>query len=202
MPLPTPPRDARALLDFPRRVFKANQPLARIHRELHETAYFSTDPHGRFNPSPEKAADFGTCCLSTLPMGAFLEVFSRIQPITRQHIDERVLAHVYLPSDVVLADVTHPAVLGRWSLTAEINTTANYSVSQAWASSWEAAGFGGVFYAAKHDPRLVSRSIALFGKPGVQEDSLIARTEAIPPWLVREAKERFGFRILPSSRLN
>ena len=202
MNLPSPPSDAQELVGFPQRVLKANQPLARIHRELLETAYFSTDHSGRFNPPPERTADFGTCCLSTLPLGAFVEVFGRMQHITRRDIDERVLAHVYLPSDVVLADVTHPAVLGQWALTGEINTTRDYEVCQAWASCWEAAGFGGVFYVARHDPSLESRSIALFGKPGVQTSALISRTEAIPRWLLRQAKDRFRFQVLPSARLN
>lgn len=61
--------------------------------------------------APDARAGFGTWYLATHPRSAFAEVFGRSRIIDRAQIDGRVLAQVFLPSDLRLADLTHPTVL-------------------------------------------------------------------------------------------
>jgi len=63
--LPPPPRDPQDLAGFPVRAWRAQQPLARIHQEIHAPLFFARDPGGRFNP-PDPDAAWGTCSLSTM----------------------------------------------------------------------------------------------------------------------------------------
>lgn len=72
--------------------------------------------------SSEPDAEWGTCYLSTHPLGAALEVFGRFRLLPQREIDRRVLATIYLTSDIQLADMTHPTVLGLFGLTAEAST--------------------------------------------------------------------------------
>lgn len=60
--------------------------------------------------------------MSTHPIGAALEVFGRLRVLPQREIDHRVLATIYLASDVRLADMTHASVVGRFGLTAEAST--------------------------------------------------------------------------------
>lgn len=180
----------------------ANAPLARIHHNLRDPEYFSADSSGRFDPPPGSSAGFGTCYLSTHPLGAFLETFGRIRPVLQRHVDERVLTQAFLPSETRLADMTDPAILGRHGLTAEIGIGGDrrtYEATQQWAEALATVGFGGVIYAARHDPALRARSVALFGKPGVQPTQLLARPAVpIPDDLLDRAANEYAIEVLPS----
>jgi hypothetical protein len=78
--LPDPPAPSE-LIGFPVVIMPANVPLARIHHNLRDPEYFSADGSGRFDPRPGSTSGFGTCYLSTHPLGAFLETFGRIRPV-------------------------------------------------------------------------------------------------------------------------
>src|SRR5688572_3878344 len=97
-----PPAARDALDDFPAITWGAHQPLARIHRQEFGSMFFGTDQDSRWNP-PEPGSDWGTCYLSTHPIGAALEVFGRLSVLPDREIDRRVLATIYLASDVRLA---------------------------------------------------------------------------------------------------
>lgn len=201
MNLPDPPAPPE-LTGFPAVLIPANAPLARIHHNLRDPEYFSADGSGRFDPPPGSTAGFGTCYLSTHPMGAFLETFGRIRPVLQRHVDERVLTQAFLPSDARMANMTDPAILGRYGLTAEIGVGGDertYAATQRWAEALEAVGFAGIVYAARHDPALHERSVALFGKPGVQRSRLLARPSTyIPDELIERAANEYAIDILPS----
>jgi RES domain len=167
--LPPPPDVDAVRLSFPTITWAAQQPLTRIHRATKEPVFFARDPGGRFNP-PTVDADFGTCYLSNHPLGSFAEVFGRFRIIDRGAVDARVLSQVYLPSDALLANLTHATVLGLFGITNELSTgdeVGTYPFSQRWAERFHEAGFAGVFYIARHDTTVQTRSVALFGKPGV-----------------------------------
>lgn len=210
MNLPVPPRDSGELDDFPILTWKAHQPLARIHRQEFGSIFFGTDQDGRWNP-PDPDSDWGTCYLSTHPLGAALEVFGRLRVLPQREVDRRVVATIYLASDVRLADMTHPSVVGRFGLTAEASAGAEgetYPRTQQWALRLREAGFGGIHYAARHDPTLGSRSIALFGKASSGQPSepwsewledSTATTASIPRDLVDELCDTYGFTVLGSA---
>ena len=135
-------------------------------------------------------------------MPAFLETFGRIRPVLQRHVDERVLTEAYLPSETRLANMTDPAILGLYGLTAEVGVGGDertYARTQRWAEALETAGFGGVIYAARHDPALNERSVALFGKPGYQPSQLLARpARYIPEELIDRAAVEYAIEVLPS----
>lgn len=201
MTLPGPPTLSE-LNGFPGVIVPANAPLARIHHNLRDPEYFSADSSGRFDPPPDSTAGFGTCYLATHPLGAFLETFGRIRPVLQRHVDERVLTEAFLPSETRMADMTDPAILGLYGLTAEIGIGGDervYAITQRWAEALETAGFGGIIYAARHDPALRARSVAVFGKPGVQPTQLLARPATpIPKDLVDRAAIEYAIEVLPS----
>ena len=189
--------------DFPTTVWAAQQPLWRVHRQCHDSAHFATDQGGRFNPA-EPAKGFGTWYLSTHRAGAFVEVFGRFgRVITRALIDERVLAQVWLPSDVRLADLTHPTVLGRYGITNELSTGGEsiYPLAQKWATALWVAGFSGIQYLSRHDVTLQTRSIALFAKPADQPTfEAYARTQSLDE-TAAEMADLYGFTITAGNPL-
>lgn len=105
--------------------------------------------------------------------------------------------------------MTHPSVVGRFGLTAEASIgadTTTYRRTQQWARRLREAGFAGIHYAARHDPTLGSRSIALFGKAAAQDgpseplsewiEETTATTTPIPAGLLDELRDSYGFTIL------
>ena len=164
MRTPPPPGDPNVLTsEFPTLIWPAQQPLSRVHRVEHDTAYFATGQDGRFNP-PLPEAGFGTLYLSSHPRGAFVETLGRFRYISQAMINERVLAEVYMPSDLRLADLTNPQVLGKFGISNDLsmgNEADAYALAQQWALRLWQAGFSGLYYGARRDVELQTRSVAL-----------------------------------------
>jgi RES domain-containing protein len=199
--LPVPP-EASDLADFPSTTWTVAQRLWRVHLERHSTVHFAADQGGRFNPSSPQTG-FGTWYLSSHPNGAVAEVFGRLRMITRAQLDERVLAEVWLPSDVRLADLTHPSVVGRYGITNELSMGGEsvYPVAQRWATALWQAGFSGVLYAGRFDVTLQTRSIALFGK--AEDEAQFEETTRIGPLheIAEEMVALYGYSIISGRSL-
>jgi hypothetical protein len=85
-------------------------------------------------------------------------------------------------------------------VTAELSAGGDYPGSPQWAERFFQAGFGGIWYMAKHDPRGDLHSIALFGKPGVHEEAFAGGwSEPIGDDLIDDVQFRFGIQVLPRS---
>lgn len=169
MSLRPPPADHAELADFPARQVADAYPYARIHAEGHDPEWFCASGARRFDPPRGSAEVFGTCYLAGHPLGAFVERFGDLGVVTRQRIDARCLAHLQVPA-TRLADLTDRRALG-YGVTGELSSGGDYPGAQAWAERLFQAGFGGLWYTARHDPRGDLHSVALFAKPGLHPDA-------------------------------
>ncbi len=169
------------------------EPLWRIHAADIAPWLFDVGPDGRFN-----LAESGTCYLAEEPIGAFVEKFGHLlRPggvIPEQLVDSQRLSRLRPPKAEVV-DLTDPTVLGRVGLTAEIHATTDYNLTQGWALAFRDAGYAGIRYKARHDPRGQLISIALFGSE--KRSRSAAKTTAIPVDLIHEASATFAIAILP-----
>jgi hypothetical protein len=91
--------------------------------------------------------------------------------------------------------LTDPKVLGLIGLTAEIHATTDYGLTQGWASALREAGYAGIRYKARHDPRGQLVSIALFGSDKPPRSA--AKTTTVPVDLIHEASATFAIAVLP-----
>lgn len=187
--LPAPPDD---LPELPGAKL-GTKPLWRIHAADVAPWFFDAGPDGRFN-----LADSGTCYLSEEPIGAFVEKFGHLlRPggvIPEPLVDLQRLSRVRPPKANVV-DLTDPKVLGLAGLTAEIHSTADYDLTQGWALALQEAGYAGIRYRARHDPRGLLTSIALFGSDKPPRSA--AKTTPIPVELIHEASTTFAIAVLP-----
>ncbi len=167
--------------------------LWRIHVAEVSPWLFDAEPEGRFN-----LADAGTCYLAEEPIGAFVEKFGRLLRaggvLPEPLVDTQRLSRLR-PSKINIVDLTDPKVLGLIGLTAEIHATTDYGLTQSWASSLRDAGYAGIRYKARHDPRGQLVSIALFGSDTPPRST--AKTTAIPVDLIHEAAATFAITVLP-----
>ncbi len=87
-----------------------------------------------------------------------------------------------------------------YGLTAEIHSTPDYTVTQAWAARLSEAGFGGMRYFLRHDPGQHLVGIALFGPAGVPHWAAAGGEtgEVIAPSTLAEVEHRFGIRVVPT----
>jgi hypothetical protein len=136
-----------------------------MHSVRHGPWYFSSRRSGRFDlPDPN-----GTCYLAETATGAFVEVFQRWIaqriPIPRSEIAARHGSELFVPRPVTLADCTHPRAL-EFGATGELHGTPDRELTQAWASAFHAAGFGGVRYLVSTAPAMDLVGIALFHVSG------------------------------------
>jgi hypothetical protein len=187
--LPAPPDDLSALPT----VTLGTKPLWRIHPAEVDPWFFDVGPDGRFN-----LAESGTCYLAEEPIGAFVEKFGRLlRPggvIPEPLVNSQRLSRLR-PPKARLVDLTDPKVLGLAGLTAEIHSTTDYDLTQSWALSLHEAGYRGIRYKARHDPRGQLSSIALFGSGKPPRSA--ARTTTIPVDLIHEASSTFAIAVLP-----
>jgi hypothetical protein len=169
------------------------KPLWRIHAADVAPWFFDIGPDGRFN-----LAESGACYLAEEPTGAFVEKFGRLlRPggvIPEPLVDAQRLSRLRPPKANVV-DLTDPTVLGLIGLTAEIHSTSDYNLTQGWALALQGAGYDGIRYKARHDPRGELVSIALFGS-GKPPRSAVKRTP-VPVDLIHEASNTFAITILP-----
>jgi RES domain-containing protein len=200
----TPRRDFSR---FPVQRIHPDRELYRIHREAHGPLWFAaTDPGadgGRFDLPT--ASGFGTCYLSTSPVGAFLERFGRVRPVTQELVERCRLTILAPSSPLDLADITDRSVVGAFGITADISAGTDYERSRRVSMQLWEAGFDGIYYAARHDPSLTERSIALFGISGDQTADLGKRFDieslGIPAELLREVADVYRLDVLPSTDL-
>jgi len=71
------------------------------------------------------------------------------------------------PTRTRLADCTISAAR-KFGITGAIHTQPDYTVPQAWAEAFAAAGFGGIRYRVSHDPAQRELGVVLFGAAGEQ----------------------------------
>lgn len=187
--LPAPPDD---LPELPSTKLGA-KPLWRIHAADVAPWFFDVGPDGRFN-----LAESGTCYLAEEPIGAFVEKFGRLlRPggvIPEPLVDAQRLSRLRPPKANVV-DLTDPTVLGLIGLTAEIHSMTDYNLTQSWALAFQEAGYAGIRYKARHDPRGQLAFIALFGSAKPPRSA--AKTRAIPVDLIHEASATFAITVLP-----
>ena len=187
--LPAPPDD---LPELPSTKL-GTRPLWRIHAADVAPWFFDAGPDGRFN-----LAESGTCYLSEAPIGAFVEKFGRLlRPsgvIPEPLVETQRLSRLR-PPKVSIVDLTDPTVLGLVGLTAAIHSTSDYNLTQGWALALQDAGYAGIRYKARHDPRGQLVSIALFGSGKPPRSA--ARTTTIPVDLIHEASTTFAITVLP-----
>jgi hypothetical protein len=96
----------------------------------------------------------------------------------------------------VLADVTEE-MAARYGIDASIgaSTPADYNASQEFAEKCFDAGFAGVRYLVRHDPRQDLWGVALFGPDGAQPDDLLpGADEELDEMLVGRACDVAKFR--------
>lgn len=157
-----PPDD---LSGFPEAVLGTPVSLWRVHRHR-EPWYFASEEGGRF----DLEAPRGTCYLSTDPSAAFLEgvgpLIAAGVALSSQAVRERWLSELRIAEQLRLADLTDPAALGRFGVTAEISVAVDYPQTVKWARALDRAGFAGIRYVARRDPSARGRSVALFGEAG------------------------------------
>lgn len=186
--LPTPPDE---LSELPSVELGARQ-LWRVHAADASPWFFDTGPEGRFNLGGP-----GTCYLAEEPLSAFVEKFGRLlRPegvIPQSLVDAQRLSSLRPPKGKVV-DLTDRRVLGLAGLTAEIHTT-DYDITQSWARALHDAGYAGIRYRARHDPRGQLASVALFGSSKPSKSRV--ETTAIPIDLIHEASSAFAIAALP-----
>lgn len=187
--LPAPPDD---LPQLPSAQLGAKH-LWRIHAADVAPWFFDISPDGRFN-----LAESGTCYLAEEPIGAFVEKFRRLlRPggvIPEPLVDAQRISRLRPPKANVV-DLTDPTVLGLIGLTAEIHSTTDYDLTQGWALALQEAGFDGIRYRARHDPRGQLVSIALFGSGRAPRSA--GKTTTVPADLIHEASATFAITVLP-----
>lgn len=169
------------------------EPLWRIHAADVAPWFFDLGPDGRFN-----LADSGTCYLAEETIGAFVEKFGRLlRPggvLSEPLVDAQRLSRLRPPKANVV-DLTDPTVLGLIGLTAEVHSTSDYNLTQGWALALREAGYDGIRYKARHDPRGQLVSVALFGSGRPLRSA--AKTTTVPVDLIHEASTTFAITVLP-----
>lgn len=96
-----------------------------------------------------------------------------------------------------IVDLTDPTVLGLIGLTAEIHSTSACNLTQSWALALHEAGYDGIRYKARHEPRGQLVSFALFGSGKPPRSA--AKTTAIPVDLIHEASATLAITVLPAA---
>lgn len=183
---------------FPRRTLRADRVLHRIHRAAGGPWRFSADGSGRFDPVI--AEGLGCCYLAEVPLGAWVEVFRRQMLIDENDVRARRLLSTALGRDLRLADLTSARAL-QFGVTAALGAAEDYDASHAFAVDAARAGFDGIRYLVRHDPRQKLYGVALFGPAGAPapDDAQwpAGPDDDIPGNLVAEAGRVFGYKVLP-----
>lgn len=158
------PPDSATLATFPT--------TRRVPRTLHRisefvgTWWFSNLPNGggRFDlPRPD-----GTCYLADDLETALGEKLLRRPKkiVPAERLRELLHSRIELVRPLVVANLTSTRATA-YGVNAEVHSTLDYAKPRAWAAGLRRAGARGLRYAARSDPSLESRCLALFGSAGL-----------------------------------
>ena len=92
-----------------------------------------------------------------------------------------------------VADLTSAAGYG-FGVTGELSATADYTGRRAWAGALCAAGFHGIRYHVRHDPRGELAGVAWFGRAGRAGRPPVGSSQELPANLLLAAAP-FGIRL-------
>jgi hypothetical protein len=192
-PRPEPPLDIHAR-SLPLRTF-ATRVLYRIHRSSHNPLFFGPPagaPESRFD-DPEGA--FQVCYLGEQREAALVEALLR-EPtrtlVAWSDFEARQLATVTVTRTLRLVEFLGSA-LRRLGATAEVGSTRDYSLSQAWSRAlWtHPAQPDGIVYRCRHYDSV--RGIALFDRARRRIGLLDAQPLTMDTRWLGEMSERYGF---------
>lgn len=142
----------------------------------------------------------GTCYFAREPVGCLLEVFREGALISEFQLEALRISRLLLPFEANLADCTS-GLSRAFGVTAEIHSTPDYSLPQAWAAALAEAGFHGIHHYLRHDPEQRLTGIALFGPAGVGTPASGFIHEPARPIgleILKEARRRFGMVVVPT----
>ena len=160
-----------------------------MHRARRSAWWFSSDGSGRFDlPIP-----YGTCYLAEDALAAFLETTRGLTILSEDFLSGRRLFTSELASQLRLADLTAAAAYG-YGVTGELSSTSDYMYPQAWARALHAAGFHGIRYHVRHDPRSDLVAVAWFGRAGRFSRPPPGYSQAVPTDVLLAAAP-FGIRV-------
>ena len=182
---------------FPTRTLPAGSSLHRIHRAGRAADHYDTTDRHRFGAPPDRPR-YGVCYVALEPIAAYVEVFGRIGTLGTTEIDSRRISEATGARDLRLADLSHRSVLGRFGVTAAHSTGTDYAPSQQLSGRLHDAGYDGIVYRARHDPKMQLEAVAVFAR---QPSPLNWRDpQPIPNSLVQQGL-RFGIQVLPTLTL-
>lgn len=180
------------LKGFPRSTLRADQTVHRIHQAAYGPWWFSNGS-GRFDPV---GTGRGECYLSSAPLGAWVEVFRDQTTWAESDVQRRRLLSVKLGRKLALADVTASRAL-EFGVTAQLGAGSDTDASREFAAEASEAGYDGVRYWLRHDPRQKSYGYAIFDTAGESTAWPNVSSEPLNDELVAAAVKTYRYRILP-----
>lgn len=135
----------------------------------------------------------GTCYLAEQPLAALLEITRGLTILSEDFLAGRKLFSTKLTASLCLADMTAASAYG-FGVTGELSASADYSDPHVWARGLRAAGFQGVRYHVRHDPRGELVGVAWFGRAGRRTQPPAGHSEDLPAELLLAATP-FGIKI-------
>lgn len=165
--------------------------MLRVHRAVRGPWWFSSGTRLRF----DLTAPRGTCYVAEEALGAFVEAFQGLGVmIPREEILTRRVSTLAVPAPLTLADCTDPHARA-FGVTAEIHSSVDRVLIQAWAAAFSATGFDGVRYLVRHDAAQRRVGFALFGSAG-EAAWPVASTNVLDADLLLGVGNEFGIRVL------
>jgi hypothetical protein len=195
-PLAAPPADAETLRDFPTALLAPGTEIHRIHSAALGAWYFSGEDTWRFNPCG--VPGLGACYLAERAVTGLLESYKGVTVVAEQDVADKSHFTAALEAELKLADCCASSAL-RFGINAEIHSTTNYELTQAWAAAFATAGFAGVRYFCRSDPAMDLVGYALFDAVGESPPGRwpAGHDRPIDEAFLREAED-YGLRIRPT----
>jgi ribosomal protein S18 acetylase RimI-like enzyme len=158
--------------------------------------YFNAEETWRFTPSG--VADLGACYFAERAIAGLLESYKSVTVVAEQDVARKAHFTAVLETELKLADCCATTALG-FGINAEIHSTTDYALTQAWATAFALAGFAGVRYLCRSDPAMDLVGFALFDRAGRSAAGRwpAGHDQPIGEALLREAED-YGLRIRPT----
>lgn len=150
---------------FPFFSLAEEQRIYRIHANEKHPIWLGNEGLGRFDPPESCRQLYGACYFGLDLLTSFIEVFGRMRCVSESEVNRRSLSAIQPTLTLTIADTTDRTILGKFGLTAEISASSDYKESQHLSCQLFRAGFDGIKYRVRHDPRGELEAIAPFWNP-------------------------------------
>lgn len=163
---------------FPKATFTEDDRVYRAHNTANGPWFFSSDGRGRFDLRPPRGTVYFADTVPVAVREHLGDTIVQAQMVSEHRARQMQVSVLLNDARLTYANVCDPRASG-FSITRELCTMTDYTVTQAWAALFASHQFDGIRCAARYSTGKVPDAWARFGPAGPHHAGVVLSSETV-----------------------